>query len=145
MQRLSDSATSVNGHSLTTGNYIYKDQPTCQNGQAIKVIWSCFVDIPNGSGFFVVDSRKPYVDCRYGQAMTEEMTASPKKYYISQLCNSHNVSGRTFAPWNYGLFASKTIRSREQKSKGAKVPRSKSSRVRKFQEVKVPRSKSSRE
>jgi len=55
------------------------------------------------------------------------MTASPKKSYISQLYNSHNVSGRTFAPWNYGLFASKTIRSREQKLKGAKVPESESS------------------
>jgi len=40
VQRLIDSATSVNGYSITTGNYIYKDQPTCQNGRAVKVIWS---------------------------------------------------------------------------------------------------------
>jgi len=32
---------------ITTGNYNYKGQPTCQNGPAIKDIWSRFVDIPN--------------------------------------------------------------------------------------------------
>jgi len=32
VQRLIDSVTSVNGHSITTGNYICIDQPTCQNG-----------------------------------------------------------------------------------------------------------------
>ena len=34
-----DSATSVNGCVITTGNYNYKDQPTRQNGPAIKHIF----------------------------------------------------------------------------------------------------------
>jgi len=42
-----------------TGNYNYKDQPKCQNGRAIKDIWSRFVEIPNGSGSFAVDSHRP--------------------------------------------------------------------------------------
>ena len=46
LQRPIDSATSVTGYVITTSNYNYKDQPTCQNGPAIKDIWSCFVDIP---------------------------------------------------------------------------------------------------
>jgi len=38
--------TSVTGYVMTC-NYNYKDQPMCQNGWAIKDIWSRFVDIPN--------------------------------------------------------------------------------------------------
>jgi len=47
VQRPIDIMTSVTGYVITTSNYNYKDQPTCQNGPAIKDIWSCFVDIPN--------------------------------------------------------------------------------------------------
>jgi len=35
-QRPVDSVTSVTGYMITTGDYNYKDQPTCQNRRAIK-------------------------------------------------------------------------------------------------------------
>ena len=106
------------------------------------------MDIPNGSGSFVVDSRRPYVD-----------TFRP--WHKKRLQINFRAMlwwERKFHSWNFRfvvLFLSRSKErkfqglgsesSKERKFQGAKVSRNESSRERKFHGAKVPRSESSRE
>ena len=99
---------------MTTGNYIYKDQPTCQNGRAIKVIWSRFVDIPNGS--FVVDSRR-LTSIQSGHDMRNDF----KSTSVPCSGGSESSTAGTFVLFCFAPVL-RNESSRERKFQGAKVP-----------------------